>query len=70
MPTTQCLAIQDTLTGLWLIAVNSDGTYSWGNASDAICFPSEEAREAVLDDLNSDGGTRFAKGRPKDREPK
>lgn len=64
MPTTECLAIQDTNTGLWLIAINSDGTYSWGNADQAICFPSEEARQSVLDDLNSGGGNRFAPGRP------
>lgn len=48
MPTTECLAIQDTVTGLWLISVNSDGTYSWGNAGDAVCFPTEDARQAVL----------------------
>ncbi|MES2382414.1 MAG: hypothetical protein V4538_15310 [Bacteroidota bacterium] len=68
MPQTECLAIQDTLTGLWLIAVNSDGTYSWGNPDNAICFPTEELRQDVL---NSLGDTeRFAKGRPGDRQPK
>jgi len=61
MPETECLAIQDLSTGLWLIAVNSDGTYSWGNGEDAVCFPTEEARQAVLDDL---GGNNFAPGRP------
>lgn len=62
-----CLAIQDTSTGLWLVSINSDGTYSWGNSWDAICFGSEEARQAVLDDLNVGGGDQFAPGRPKRR---
>lgn len=62
MPTTECLAIKDLTTGLWLIAVNSDGTYSWGNEEDAICFPTEEARQNVLNDL---GGSNFAPGRPR-----
>lgn len=69
MPTSECLAIQDTSTGLWLIAINSDGTYSWGNASDAICFLTEDIRQGVLNDLNSGGGSQFAPGRPKDRQP-
>ena len=68
MPQNECLAIQDTSTGLWLIAINSDGTYSWGNASDAICFPSDAARDAVLAELNAGGGNQFAPGRPKDRQ--
>ena len=57
----ECLGIQDTSTGLWLISINSDGTYSWGNSWDAICFGSEGARQAVLDGL---GGDNFAPGRP------
>ena len=60
----ECLAIQDTTTGLWLIAVNSDGTYSWGNGEDAICFQDEQARLSVLADL---GGENYAPGRPKRR---
>lgn len=64
-----CLAIQDTSTGLWLISINSDGTYSWGNSWDAICFGSEEARQAVLDSLNDGGGNQFVVGRPNDRHP-
>lgn len=59
MPNQECLGIQDTTTGLWLISINSDGSYSWGNASDAICFPSDAARDAVLAELNSGGSDRF-----------
>lgn len=61
MPQNECLGIQDTSTGLWLISINSDGTYSWGNSWNAICFESDAARQAVLDDL---GGSNFAPGRP------
>lgn len=60
-----CLGIEDTTTGLWLIAINSDGTYSWGNPDNAICFPTELAADNVLLDL----GEGFAKGRPTDRQP-
>ena len=63
---TECLAIQNTETGLWLIAVNDGGTYSWGNAVDAICFPTEAARQTVLDDL---GNGVYKVGRPNDRHP-
>ena len=64
MSNNECLAIQDTTTGLWLISINSDGTYSWGNGDNAICFPTDAARQAVLDTLNSGGGNQFAPGRP------
>ena len=64
-----CLAIQDTSTSLWLVSINSDGTYSWGNSWDAICFGSEEARQAVLDSLNDGGANQFVVGRPNDRHP-
>jgi hypothetical protein len=60
MSNNECLAIQDTTTGLWLVSINSDGTYSWGNGDNAICFPTEAARMAVLGDL----GNGFAPGRP------
>lgn len=65
-----CLAIQDTSTGLWLISINSDGTYSWGNSWDAICFGSEEARQAVLDILNADGGDTFKPKKPTQHPPR
>lgn len=61
----ECLGIQDTSTGLWLISINSDGTYSWGNSWDAICFETDAARQAVLDVLNAGGGDQFRVGRPK-----
>lgn len=59
MLTTECLAIQDTVTGLWLIAINSDGTYSWGNAENAVCFTQEQQLEIV-----ATLGEGFAPGRP------
>lgn len=53
----QCLAIQDTVTGLWLISwdpVNHIGTF--GNSKSAICFTDEESRQSVIDYLNSQTG--------------
>lgn len=50
----QCLAIQDTQTGLWLIGWNpqtQQGTF--GNSKNAICFTDEESRSSVLSYLNS-----------------
>ena len=50
MPQTECNGILNTNNGLWLIAVNSDGTYSWGNAADAVCF-SEQVQSDILAEL-------------------
>lgn len=61
----ECLAIQDNTTGLWLVSINSDGTYSWGNGSNAICFETDAAAQTVLDTLNAGGGDTYRVGRPK-----
>ena len=34
----ECYGVQNTTTGLWIIAVSDNGTYSWGNAENAVCF--------------------------------
>ena len=38
----ECYGVQNTTTGLWIIAVSDNGTYSWGNAENAVCFTQEQ----------------------------
>jgi hypothetical protein len=64
MPNSECNGVQNTSTGLWIIAVNSDGTFSWGNPEDAVCF-TEEQQASIVTDL----GEGYAAGRPKRRLP-
>jgi len=59
----ECYGVQNTDTGLWIIAVNDNGTFSWGNAEDAVCF-TESQQLQIVEDL---GGGNFAPGRPKRR---
>lgn len=54
----QCLAIQDTVTGLWLTGY-SHNNVTWGNSVNAICFPTEAQRQVVLDELNQGQGNRY-----------
>jgi len=55
-----CLAIQDTQTGLWLIGWDSHNeTGIFGNAGDAVCFPTEQQRADVLDILNHGQSNRY-----------
>ncbi len=55
----ECYGVQNTTSGLWIIAVNDDGTYSWGNAENAVCF-TETQQLQIVGDL----GEGFAPGRP------
>lgn len=55
----ECFGVQNTTTGLWIIAVSDNGTYSWGNAENAVCFTQEQQLEIV-----ANLGEGFAPGRP------
>ena len=59
----ECDGVQNTTSGLWIIAVNDYGTYSWGNAENAVCFTEEQQLQIV-----ADLGEGFRVGRPKDRQ--
>lgn len=54
----QCLAIQDTVTGLWLTGYSHSNPI-WGNAANAVCFPTEAQRQVVLDELNQGQSNRY-----------
>lgn len=56
----QCLAIQDTVTGLWLVSwdpINHTGQF--GNSRNAVCFTDEESRSSVLAYLNLNDPNRY-----------
>lgn len=55
----ECSGVKNTTTALWIISVNGDGTYSWGNAEDAVCFTAEQQASIV-----AELGEGFAPGRP------
>lgn len=64
----QCLAIQDTVTSLWLISWDPiSETGQFGNSKFAICFSTEEQRQSVLDILNQGNPGRFIGQNPPPR---
>ena len=62
MSNNECYGVQNTTTSLWIIAVSDNGTYSWGNAENAVCFTEAQQLEIV-----ATLGEGFAPGRPKRR---
>jgi len=66
MPKNTCYGIYDTETGLWLIGYNPAAEYNtWGNEVNAVCFPTEAARDAALAEMGGTG--RFIGQNPRPR---
>lgn len=61
MPQPQCNGVLNTTTNLWIIGVNEDGTYLWGNAENAVCF-TEQMQSDIVQEL----GQGFVGQNPKD----
>jgi hypothetical protein len=63
-----CLAIQDTVTGLWLIGWDPiNQTAQFGNSKSAVCFATEAQRQSVIDFLNQGQANRFIGQNPPPR---